>query len=103
MLGIGDDSIVIAYDDTGGVTAGRLVVMLRMIGRNAAVLDGGVALWPREPCPVPGAVPEHLEFTPCEWPVERLADADQTADSPPPMTDSSSTPAPPIASPERSR
>ena len=29
-LGIGDDTTVVAYDDTGGVTAGRLVVMLRM-------------------------------------------------------------------------
>ena len=28
-LGIGDDTVV-AYDDTGGLTAGRLVVMLRM-------------------------------------------------------------------------
>ena len=44
-LGIGDDTVVVAYDDTGGVTAGRLVVMLRMLGRSAALLDGGLGAW----------------------------------------------------------
>ena len=33
----------IAYDDTGGLTAGRLAVMLRMLGCDAAVLAGGLA------------------------------------------------------------
>jgi thiosulfate/3-mercaptopyruvate sulfurtransferase len=79
-LGIGDDSTVIAYDDTGGMTAGRLAVMLRMIGRNAAVLDGGIALWTGELMSGPGVIPEHLDFTPCEWPLERLADVTETAD-----------------------
>ena len=40
-LGIGDDDIVVAYDDEGGVTAARLVWMLRAIGHDAALLDGG--------------------------------------------------------------
>ena len=44
-LGIGDDTWVVAYDDTGGMTAGRLVVMLRMLGRRASLLDGGLADW----------------------------------------------------------
>ena len=44
-LGIGDETVVVAYDDTGGVTAGRLVVMLRMLGRSAALLDGGLTAW----------------------------------------------------------
>ncbi len=78
-LGIGDDSTVIAYDDTGGMTAGRLAVMLRMIGRNAAVLDGGIQLWHGELMTGSGAIAEHLIFTPCEWPVDRFADADQVA------------------------
>lgn len=78
-LGIGDDSTVIAYDDTGGMTAGRLAVMLRMIGRNAAVLDGGIQLWHGELMTGSGAIPEHLDFTPCEWPLDRFADADQVA------------------------
>ncbi len=73
-LGIGDDSTVIAYDDTGGMTAGRLVVMLRMLGRDAAVLDGGIGLWTGELMDGAGVIPEQLEFTPCEWPTDRLAD-----------------------------
>jgi thiosulfate/3-mercaptopyruvate sulfurtransferase len=78
-LGIGDDSVVIAYDDTGGMTASRLVVMLRMIGHDAALLDGGLAAWRGELMTGPGATPEALPFTPCEWPRHRLADADETA------------------------
>ena len=39
-LGIGDESIVVAYDDEGGVIAGRLVWMLRATGHQAAILDG---------------------------------------------------------------
>jgi thiosulfate/3-mercaptopyruvate sulfurtransferase len=78
-LGIGDDSTVIAYDDSGGMTAGRLVVMLRMIGRNAAVLDGGIGLWRGELMTGPGVIPEQLDFTPCEWPADRLADVEETA------------------------
>jgi thiosulfate/3-mercaptopyruvate sulfurtransferase len=61
------------------MTAGRLVVMLRMIGRNAAVLDGGLALWHGELMTGPGVIPEHLDFTACAWPLDRLADADETA------------------------
>jgi thiosulfate/3-mercaptopyruvate sulfurtransferase len=46
--GIGEHTTVVAYDDTGGMTAGRLVVMLRMLGHDAAVLDGGIGAWPGE-------------------------------------------------------
>jgi thiosulfate/3-mercaptopyruvate sulfurtransferase len=75
--GIGDDSVVIAYDDTGGMTAGRLVVMLRMLGRNAAVLDGGISQWSGELMIGPGVIPEQLDFTPCAWPLDRLASEDE--------------------------
>ena len=45
--GVGSDSVVIAYDDTGGSTAARLWWMLRYFGHDAAaVLDGGLAAWP---------------------------------------------------------
>lgn len=79
-LGISDHSTVIAYDDTGGMTAGRLVVMLRMIGRNAAVLDGGIGAWNGplvtgdEPAPTP------TTFTETPWPAERFATAAETAE-----------------------
>lgn len=80
-LGIGDDTVVVAYDDTGGMTAGRLVVMLRMLGRDAALLDGGLAAWPGQVAtgwvePVPAT------FTEREWPVQRLASADEAAAHP---------------------
>jgi len=78
-LGIGDDTIVIAYDDTGGMTAARLVVMLRFLGRRAALLDGGIGAWLARH-------PERLEtgpvttrstnFTPGDWPRERFATHD---------------------------
>ena len=45
-LGIGPHDAVVAYDDTGGGTAGRLVWMLRAIGRRAGLFDGGLAAWP---------------------------------------------------------
>lgn len=41
--GISDDSIVVAYDDAGGFSAGRLVWMLRALGVDAALLDGGLS------------------------------------------------------------
>jgi thiosulfate/3-mercaptopyruvate sulfurtransferase len=77
-LGIGDQSVVVAYDDTGGLTAGRLVVMLRMLGHDAAVLDGGLARWPGE-VDTGWVVPRPATFTARDWPAERLADADEAA------------------------
>ncbi len=45
-LGIGQDTQVVAYDQSGGAWAGRLWWMLRLYGhRAAAVLDGGFPRW----------------------------------------------------------
>ncbi len=44
-VGIGPDSIVVAYDDAGGLIAGRLVWMLRSLDQRAALLDGGIQAW----------------------------------------------------------
>jgi thiosulfate/3-mercaptopyruvate sulfurtransferase len=78
-LGIGDDDVVVAYDDAGGVTASRLVWMLRSTGHEAALLDGGLAAYDgdleREPAGRPPAV-----FTARPWPAERIADIDDAAD-----------------------
>lgn len=83
-LGIGDDTVVVAYDDTGGVTAGRLVVMLRMLGRSAALLDGGLGAWIADGRATEvGAGPAAIapaKFTITEWPAQRLASADEAAD-----------------------
>jgi thiosulfate/3-mercaptopyruvate sulfurtransferase len=69
--GIGDETAVVAYDDAGGVIAARLVWMLRAIGHDAALLDGGIPAWPGalttdEPPSTPRT------FTPRPWPADRL-------------------------------
>ena len=43
-LGIGDDDVVVAYDDAGGLFAARLVWMLRAVGHEAA---RGICVRPR--------------------------------------------------------
>lgn len=83
-LGIGDDTVVVAYDDTGGVTAGRLVVMLRMLGRSAALLDGGLGAWIADGRAIevgPNIVATSpATFSTTAWPTQRLASADEAAD-----------------------
>jgi thiosulfate/3-mercaptopyruvate sulfurtransferase len=45
-LGIGPATQVVAYDDAGGMIAGRLWWMLRYLGHEAvALLDGGIQRW----------------------------------------------------------
>jgi thiosulfate/3-mercaptopyruvate sulfurtransferase len=44
--GIGDDHLVVGYDDTGGTSAARLWWMLDSLGHaRVAVLDGGIQAW----------------------------------------------------------
>ncbi|HEY0520779.1 MAG TPA: sulfurtransferase [Ilumatobacteraceae bacterium] len=74
-LGISNDTVVVAYDDTGGLTAGRLAVMLRMLGCDAAVLVGGLGAWPGTVETGPARRPDEVQFRPVEWPADRLADA----------------------------
>jgi thiosulfate/3-mercaptopyruvate sulfurtransferase len=77
--GIGDASRVVAYDDAGGVIAARLVWLLRAIGREAALLDGGLLSYDGELTAEPAA-PAPAVFTPRDWPPERLASLADTAD-----------------------
>jgi thiosulfate/3-mercaptopyruvate sulfurtransferase len=70
-LGIGDDDIVVAYDDDGGVNAARLVWMLRVTGRPAALLDGG--LRPDDELSTAPARRPPGAFSPRPWPAGRLA------------------------------
>jgi len=79
-LGIGDHTPVVAYDDTGGSTAGRLVVMLRALGRSAALLDGGMAAW-AEPLVAGVATPRTASpaFSAQQWPAERFATVEDVA------------------------
>jgi len=75
-LGIANDTVVVAYDDTGGLTAGRLTVMLRMLGSNAAVLVGGLDAWTGPTEAGPARTPIPFDFTAKGWPKDRLASAD---------------------------
>ena len=77
-LGVGDGDTVIAYDDAGGVMAARLVWMLRALGEQAALLDGGLEAYAGE---LQTAVPERPRavFTVRPWPVERLAGIEDAA------------------------
>lgn len=82
-LGIGDRTTVVAYDDAGGVIAARLVWLLRTLGHDAALLDGGffapeVRAWA-------GGVTtdvvarEPATFTPRPWPADLLVTIDEVA------------------------
>jgi thiosulfate/3-mercaptopyruvate sulfurtransferase len=63
-LGIGDDSLVVAYDDAGGTVAARLWWMLDDLGhRDVRVLDGGIGAWVDAGGSLTAAVPD-LPSTP---------------------------------------
>jgi thiosulfate/3-mercaptopyruvate sulfurtransferase len=78
-LGIGDDDTVVAYDDAGGVVAARLVWMLRVTGHDAALLDGGLAVWDGD-LETESARRPPAAFAAVPWPAERLASADDAAE-----------------------
>ena len=78
-LGIASDDVVVAYDDSGGGTAGRLVWMLRVTGHDAALLDGGLRAWPHRLETGPGADRSPAAFEARPWPPEALATADEAA------------------------
>jgi thiosulfate/3-mercaptopyruvate sulfurtransferase len=77
-LGFGDDDIVIAYDDAGGVIAARLVWMLRVTGHEAALLDGGLQGWRGELQAGSSSRPP-VTFAARDWPADRLATIDEAA------------------------
>jgi len=66
-LGIGDETLVVAYDANGSLTAGRLWWCLNYYGHeNVKVLNGGWNLWLKEERPITAAEPkvEAGPFTP---------------------------------------
>ncbi|MFT3877119.1 MAG: sulfurtransferase [Propioniciclava sp.] len=77
--GISDDSVVVAYDGAGGMSAGRLVWMLRVLGVEAALLDGGLAAWDGDLVTGEGSPVAAGTFTARDWPLDRLATMDEAA------------------------
>ena len=78
-LGIGEGATVVAYDDAGGAVAARLWWMLRAVGQDAAVLDGGMAAWTGAIERGAGADRATVARTPVAWPSHRVAGADEVA------------------------
>jgi thiosulfate/3-mercaptopyruvate sulfurtransferase len=75
-LGIGDDDVVVAYDDAGGCFAARLVWLLRRTGQRAALIDGGLAAWPGPLASGEVARPP-VSRRVNPWPADLLRTADQ--------------------------
>jgi thiosulfate/3-mercaptopyruvate sulfurtransferase len=80
-LGIGDDDTVVAYDDAGGLIAARLVWMLRVTGRPAAILDGGIGAW-RGPLETEPAQRPPVRFSARPW----RPSGSRRSTTPPPST-----------------
>jgi thiosulfate/3-mercaptopyruvate sulfurtransferase len=64
--GIGDEHIVVAYDDAEGSIAARLWWLFRHYGRDGrcAVLDGGIGAWTDAGYPLTTEAPDH---PPARW------------------------------------
>lgn len=65
--GIGTETFVIAYDDSGGASAARLWWLLRYFGHDSvALLDGGIVRWIAEGRPLETGTPSvpRAEFSP---------------------------------------
>tara|TARA_Y100001970_G_scaffold169321_1_gene207028 strand:+ start:587 stop:1417 length:831 start_codon:yes stop_codon:yes gene_type:complete len=77
-LGVSHEDPVVAYDDSGGMSAGRLVWMLRVLGHDAALLDGGLQGWTGDLETVP-QVRDAVDHPIREWPPELFVDADAAA------------------------
>jgi thiosulfate/3-mercaptopyruvate sulfurtransferase len=73
--GIADGTTVVAYDDQGGAVAARLVWLLRVLGEDAALLDGADPSAFTETGPGFRVAP--ATFTPRRWPAERLAEIEE--------------------------
>lgn len=87
-VGINELATVVAYDDAGGMIAGRLVWMLRALGQGAALLDGGIQGWIDHPATgalevgTPSDNAHTIMATRCavrQFPSELLASADEVA------------------------
>jgi thiosulfate/3-mercaptopyruvate sulfurtransferase len=79
-IGVGDGTMVVAYDDHDHIFAGRLAWALRYYGHDTVrILDGGWPRWVAEGRPTTSEVPrptEHVTFTPRPRPSLRRTSAD---------------------------
>lgn len=76
-IGVGDGDTVVAYDDSNGMSAARLVWMLRVLGQDAALLEGWDG-W-NGPLATGDETRPPVARTARPWPVDRLATIDEIA------------------------
>jgi len=85
--GIGDEHVVVAYDDAGGSIAARLWWLYRHFGHDGgcAVLDGGIGAWTDAGLPLDAEPPMHpaTRWTPSE-PRDDLVGTDAVEGAPAP-------------------
>jgi thiosulfate/3-mercaptopyruvate sulfurtransferase len=81
QLGIGDNATVVAYDDNGGAYAARLVWLLRVLGRPAALLNGGLQAWQGTLAEGPESLPS-VERAVVDWPADVFRTADEVTQAP---------------------
>ena len=80
-VGIGAGDHVVAVDHAGGVLAARLVWMLRVTGRDAALLDGGLRDDDVIPAhPAGGSGPPAVPPPAVPWPDDLLVGSDDVSD-----------------------
>jgi thiosulfate/3-mercaptopyruvate sulfurtransferase len=83
--GIGDDTLVVAYDDEGGHAASRLWLAMLVHGHEDGIriLEGGLTKWEQEgrSLSTDPARPRTATFTPREGPAEVLVTADRVLDA----------------------
>jgi thiosulfate/3-mercaptopyruvate sulfurtransferase len=78
--GVSPGRTVVAYDDQGGMAAGRLVWLLRILGEDAVLLDGGLPGWPGPVETGDGEEPASGGSFPARpWPASSLAAIDEVA------------------------
>jgi thiosulfate/3-mercaptopyruvate sulfurtransferase len=78
--GIGDDTLVVAYDDEGGHAASRLWLAMTVHGHGAGIriLEGGLTRWQQEgrPLSTEPAAPRAATFTPMTGQADILVSAE---------------------------
>ena len=79
-IGVGDDTLIVGYDDEGGHFVSRLWLVLARHGHdNVRILEGGITRWAREGRPLTTAppTPRSATFTPRDGLTDLLATADE--------------------------
>lgn len=79
--GVGDDTLVVAYDDEGGHAASRLWLAMLVHGHESGfrILEGGLTKWEQEGRPISTepAKDRAATFTPMSGPADVLVTADR--------------------------